>query len=172
MSLSGAQHGLYKTLWAGVCAALGTDPGDDAARVAMHGRHGLPVSRARWGNEEFDVWKRECLAISRPADLQAQLEGQDQPCIRRRWRIRRLLARLGRDEGYLAEVVRGINLAARKQPQIRRPFETMTARELDRVIFELQREGRREQGQDWIDFEAEPGRATAAGAAGEDDVPF
>jgi hypothetical protein len=131
MSLSRAQHGLYRKLWD---AVLAHEPAAD--RLAMHQRLGLPASRADWSNAHFDEWKRACLAISDPGNLDAQLDGSNGPQIRALYALRQLLAAQGLPESY-AE-------ATARQMGYRPPLELLPHAALKKLIIALRKQQRRE----------------------------
>ena len=130
--LTRAQFGLDRALWAGVLAVR-----PDADRRALHVELGLPESRKKWGNREFDEWKRACLAISAPADLDAQLDGLGGEVKRRLFVIRKLLGQLGEPESYAETTARRMGL--------RPPLASLTPAQLEKVIVALRKQLRRDR---------------------------
>ena len=128
--LSRAQFGLDRALWAGVLAVR---PGVD--RHAMHAELGLPESRKEWTNRHFDEWKRACLAIAQPGNLDAQMEGLGGEVKRRVFVIQKLLGELGEPVGYAETILRRMGM----EP----PLERLTAAQLEKVIVALRKQGRR-----------------------------
>lgn len=76
---------LQAQLWPDACAAQGWNPKDREKRLYLISRAlGRVVASANeiGGNKEFDAVKKELLAISRPADLDAQIKMENMPRTR------------------------------------------------------------------------------------------
>lgn len=137
MGLTGAQHGFYNRLFKDV---LKVRP--EADRLAMHAELGLPESRGEWTNEHFDEWKRACLAIARPGDLDAQLRQLRMQARRHRVFIGWVLAAMEvgseRAEQIVQEMNRGGKLGGRAVT-----YETLDAGKLGKVIVAVKKEAKR-----------------------------
>jgi len=153
MGLSRAQHGLYRRLYLAAVAArpaLATDE----ARLAMHAELGLPESRADWTNDDFDEWKRACLAITEPANLDAQVDGLRGKEERRLFRIRELLSQLGKTDRYAETTASNMGIT--------KPLATMSPAQLEKVIVALDKQAGREAKR----------AALAEPAVPADNIPF
>lgn len=124
--LTRAQHGLYRKLWTSVLAQT-----TEADRLAFHAELGLPESRADWTNAHFDEFKRACLAISQPGNLDAQLQGQRGEATRRLHVIHQLLAQLDLPLSYAEETTR--------QMGYRPPLELLSDPALKKLIIALRK---------------------------------
>jgi hypothetical protein len=114
--LTGAQFGLDKKLWEGgiwngerITGVLEVRP--DADRASMIAELGLPASRKNWNNGHFDRWKKACLAITEPSNLEAQLENGE--VKRRLFTIGHLLDALEETTAYAVAIVRQMNTHGR-----------------------------------------------------------
>lgn len=149
--LSRAQHGLYRELWNGVVAVQ-----PEADRLAWHAQLGLPESRADWSNEHFDKWKRACLAVSRPDDLDAQLV--DGKVKRRLFAARKLLAKMTATEAYAEQIVRNMGFAP--------PIELLKPAQLEALIVALKKQQARDRRHGFVY------RVDDAAAPDPEDIPF
>jgi hypothetical protein len=127
--LTGAQFGLYNRLWRDVLAVK-----PDADREAMHADLCLPESRKDWANDDLDEWKRACLAISDPGNLNAQIEGLPGAgeAKRKRFVIDGCLAKLGKSREY----AEGIARRAGYPPDLK----SLGVQQLEGVLKALRRE--------------------------------
>lgn len=107
-----SQHHAYFSLLDRACRAQGktSAAGREELRKTIHEHaFGRPVSAKEIDHlTMFDTFKAECLALSRPDDMEAQLRQVNQPLIRLRHACRRLA-----DEPYIDALVRSARFKKR-----------------------------------------------------------
>jgi hypothetical protein len=135
--VSPAQNTFYWRLWSGVRKKR---PGAD--RKAMHAELGLPESHTVWTNAHFDAWKGACLAVTQPANLDAQLAQQRMAATRHRVFIGHVLAALGEGEAWVEGIVHRMN-RERKLGGNFASYDTLGAPQLAKVIVAVKKEAKR-----------------------------
>jgi hypothetical protein len=113
-----AQHNHYFALWGDArreLRRLGLTPKEaDAKRKLVHleagaiDANGDPKSHYDLTNDEFDDVKAKFLAISRPADLNAQIHQIDQAIIRARHKAGELMTQIGVEQSAQARYLDGV----------------------------------------------------------------
>ncbi len=103
--MSPKQDKWYWQLWGSVRKA---DPTAD--RHAMHERLGLPESHLDWNTKtDFDAWLKECLRITQPGNMKAQIAVQEMPKTRKLVAIGHLLDALQAGEPYALTTIERMN---------------------------------------------------------------
>lgn len=168
--MNAKQLNLYRALWGQarkVLRAGGLPAAEcEAERHAIHARElGADKSSRDLTNGDFDKVKAAFLAIIDGADLDAQLDAQEQPRKRRLWVIRDLLARQRKPESYAVAIARQMHGGALASAD---DLGDLGEAALDAVIVALKADRRRTAGKPprW--------KRKAAGTepASEIDIPF
>jgi hypothetical protein len=143
--MSPAQTKLYFREWNGVRMMLrrqGVEAKEcDARRHELHQQAlGYQRSSKDFTNDELDRVLAEFRALTRPADLEAQLGAQAQPARRGMWKVRQLCAELGRGVEYASGIARRMNQEGRLGSA---DLEQLAAGDLRKVIIALEQQRRR-----------------------------